>query len=177
MKFAQLFPFFLFLFLSFYAVERLKVPEGLSNHVASSRKAQANWYRKLLVAWRESNPPPRTPEEASRLVVQTLKGHRKADVEGLLGFYGLPLPHALVETTAEVPVALPPGVVYEFHTLPHSIDKLQRAAELLRHSTGSYKSNISIISYKHNNYKMFLPVSYRPPIVGAAHNLASLKHH
>ncbi|XP_030540343.1 staphylococcal-like nuclease CAN2 [Rhodamnia argentea] len=95
-----------------------KVPEGLSNHVASSRKAQANWYRKLLVAWRESNPPPRTPEEASSLVVQTLKRHQKADVEGLLAFYGLPLAHTLVETTAEVPVVLPQGVVFEFHTLP-----------------------------------------------------------
>lgn len=95
-----------------------KVPEGLSNHVPSSRKAQANWYRKLSVAWRESNPPPRTPEEASRLVVQTLKRHQKADIEGLLAFYGLPLAHTLVETTAEVPVALPQGVVFEFHTLP-----------------------------------------------------------
>ncbi|XP_056169452.1 staphylococcal-like nuclease CAN1 isoform X3 [Syzygium oleosum] len=58
-----------------------KVPEGLSSHVVSSRKAQASWYRKLSVAWRESNPPPKTPEEASRLVVQTLKKHHKADVE------------------------------------------------------------------------------------------------
>lgn len=70
------------------------------------------------MAWRESNPPPRTPEEASRLVVQTLKRHQKADVEGLLAFYGLPLAHTLVQTTAEVPVALPQGVVFEFHTLP-----------------------------------------------------------
>ncbi|XP_030540342.1 staphylococcal-like nuclease CAN2 [Rhodamnia argentea] len=95
-----------------------KVPEGLSNHVVSSRKAQASWYRKLLVAWRESHPPPKTPEEASRLVLQTLKNHQKADVEGLLAFYGLPLPHTLVEVTAEVPVALPQGVMFEFHTLP-----------------------------------------------------------
>ncbi|XP_030466014.2 staphylococcal-like nuclease CAN2 isoform X2 [Syzygium oleosum] len=95
-----------------------KVPEGLSSHVVSSRKAQASWYRKLSVAWRESNPPPKTPEEASRLVVQTLKKHHKADVEGLLAFYGLPLAPTLVETTAEVPAALPQGVKFEFHTLP-----------------------------------------------------------
>ncbi|KAI6670198.1 hypothetical protein NL676_005083 [Syzygium grande] len=100
------------------AVECLKVPEGLSSHVVSSRKAQASWYRKLSVAWRESNPPPKTPEEASRLVVQTLKKHHKADVEGLLAFYGLPLAPTLVETTAEVPAALPQGVKFEFRTIP-----------------------------------------------------------
>ncbi|XP_056169450.1 staphylococcal-like nuclease CAN1 [Syzygium oleosum] len=95
-----------------------KVPEGLTNHVVSSSKAQTRWYRKLVVAWKESNPPPKTPEEASRLVLQTLKKHQKADVEGLLAFYGLPLPHTLVETAGEVPVALPQGVKFEFHTLP-----------------------------------------------------------
>ncbi|KAF8009749.1 hypothetical protein BT93_J0672 [Corymbia citriodora subsp. variegata] len=58
-----------------------KVPEELSNHVVSKSKAQARCYEKLLVAWRESNPPPKTPEEASGLVVQTLKKHLKADVE------------------------------------------------------------------------------------------------
>lgn len=40
-----------------------------------------NRYRKLLDAWKESKPPPRTPEEASRLVIGTLKRHQKADVE------------------------------------------------------------------------------------------------
>ncbi|KAL3717943.1 hypothetical protein ACJRO7_003127 [Eucalyptus globulus] len=95
-----------------------QVPEGLSNHVDSEKKAQASCYKKLLVAWRASNPPPKTPEEASRLVLQTLKKHPKADVEGLLKFYGLPLAPTPVETTAEVPVALPQGVVFELHTLP-----------------------------------------------------------
>ncbi|KAI6670202.1 hypothetical protein NL676_005087 [Syzygium grande] len=84
------------------------VPEGLSNHVASSRKAQANWYKKLLVAWRIKSTS-RTPEEASRLVVQTLKKHHKADVEGFW-HSGLPL-YTLVETAAEVPVGLPQGEV------------------------------------------------------------------
>ncbi|KAI6691873.1 hypothetical protein NL676_019583 [Syzygium grande] len=95
-----------------------KVPEGLSNHVGSSREAQASWYRKLLVAWRESNPPPKTTEEATRLVVQALKNYQKADVEGLLAFYGLPRAHTLFETTAEVPASLPQGVVFEFQTIP-----------------------------------------------------------
>ncbi|KAM1020313.1 hypothetical protein ACFX13_042300 [Malus domestica] len=95
-----------------------QVPEGLAQHVVSSRKAQANWYRKLVVAWREAKPPPRTPEEAARLVIQTLKQHQRPDVEGLLAFYGLPLPHTLVGLSAEAPTSLPQGVKYEFQTLP-----------------------------------------------------------
>ncbi|XP_030929170.1 uncharacterized protein LOC115955241 isoform X4 [Quercus lobata] len=93
-----------------------QVPEGLSKHVVSSKKAQANWYRKLLEAWRAAKPPPKTPEEAARLVIETLKRHQKADVEGLLAFYGLPLPHTLVQLTAEAPTSLPEGVEYEFQT-------------------------------------------------------------
>ncbi|KAL5101804.1 hypothetical protein RYX36_006131 [Vicia faba] len=95
-----------------------QVPEGLSKHVVSSKKAQANWFRKLVDAWKDAKPPPRTPEEAARLVILTLKGHKKADVEGLLTFYGLPLPHTLVEVTAQPPTSLPHGVKYEMHTLP-----------------------------------------------------------
>ncbi|XP_050209585.1 staphylococcal-like nuclease CAN2 [Mercurialis annua] len=94
------------------------VPEGLGKHVVSSKKAQANWYRKLSEAWREAKPPPRTSEEASRLIILTLKRHQKADVEGLLAFYGLPLPHTLVELSAGVPTSLPAGVKFELLTLP-----------------------------------------------------------
>ncbi|KAA8539519.1 hypothetical protein F0562_026211 [Nyssa sinensis] len=95
-----------------------QVPEGLSKHAVSSKKAQANWYKKLLDAWREAKPPPKTPEETSRLIIQTLKGHKKADVEGLLAFYGLPLPHNLVEISAGVPPSRPQGVKFELQTLP-----------------------------------------------------------
>ncbi|KAK7276444.1 hypothetical protein RIF29_17583 [Crotalaria pallida] len=95
-----------------------QVPDGLSKHVVSSKKAQANWYRKLADAWKESKNPPRTPEEAARLVIQTLKRHQKADVEGLLAFYGLPLPHTLVEVVVQPPTVLPDGVKFEMHTLP-----------------------------------------------------------
>lgn len=95
-----------------------QVPEGLNKHVVSSKKAQANWYRKLLQTWKEAKPPPKTPEEAARLIIQTLKRHQKADVEGLLTFYGLPLPHTLVELSTGVPSSLPDGVKFEFHTLP-----------------------------------------------------------
>lgn len=99
-----------------------QVPEGLTQHVVSSKKAQANWYRKLLEAWREAKPPPRTAEEATRLVVRTLKRHQKADVEGLLAFYGLPSIHSLVDAgEVSVPIAAaskPEGVKYELQTLP-----------------------------------------------------------
>ncbi|PON79083.1 Thermonuclease active site [Parasponia andersonii] len=95
-----------------------QVPEGLSMHVVSSKKAQANWYRKLGEAWREAKPPPKTPEEASRMVIQTLKRHQKADVEGLLAFYGLPLPHTLVEVSAGAPTSVPAGLKFELRTLP-----------------------------------------------------------
>ncbi|KAI4306907.1 hypothetical protein L6164_030147 [Bauhinia variegata] len=95
-----------------------QVPEGLGNHVVSSKKDQANWYRKLLDAWTEAQPPPRTPEEAARLVIETLKRHRQADVEGLLAFYGLPQPHTLVQVTVKPPTPLPEGVTHELQTLP-----------------------------------------------------------
>ncbi|KAM5556791.1 hypothetical protein ABKV19_024268 [Rosa sericea] len=102
----------------FHFENTAQVPEGLNQHVVSSKKAQANWYRKLIESWREARPPPITAEEAARLVIQTLKNHQKADVEGLLAFYGLPLPHTLVQLSAGVPTSLPQGVKFEFHTLP-----------------------------------------------------------
>ncbi|KAH8501319.1 hypothetical protein H0E87_016215 [Populus deltoides] len=95
-----------------------QVPEGLGKHVVSSKKAQANWYRKLLEAWKEAKPPPKTPEEAARLVIQTLKRHQKADVEGLLAFYGLPLPPTLIQVSTGIPTSLPEGVKFEMPTLP-----------------------------------------------------------
>ncbi|MCL7036942.1 hypothetical protein MKW94_027104 [Papaver nudicaule] len=96
-----------------------QVPERLSQHVASSKKAQAKWYNKLLQAWKGAKPPPKTAEQASGLIIQTLKGHPKADVEGLLRFYGLPLPY----NWNEIPAAevFPPrteGVQYELQTYP-----------------------------------------------------------
>ncbi|KAJ8438841.1 hypothetical protein Cgig2_023033 [Carnegiea gigantea] len=95
-----------------------QVPEGLSKHVVSSQKAQANWYNKLLQAWKEAKPQPKTPEEAAQLIIQTLKRHQKADVNGLLEFYGLPHPHTLVEPSTGAPSSMPDGVKFELHTLP-----------------------------------------------------------
>ncbi|KAL4556946.1 hypothetical protein LXL04_035114 [Taraxacum kok-saghyz] len=90
-----------------------QVPEGLSKHVSSSKKAQSNWYKKLSKAWRESKPPPKTPEEASRLVFHTLQKHQTRDIEGLLSFYGLPLPDSLLDAPPLVD-----GLKFELHTLP-----------------------------------------------------------
>ncbi|GKU92208.1 hypothetical protein SLEP1_g5967 [Rubroshorea leprosula] len=88
-----------------------QVPEGLSKKVVASKRVQAEWYRKLLEAWKDATPPPKTREEAARLVIQTLEGNQLADVEGILAFYGLPLP------AAEIPTSLPEGVQFELHTL------------------------------------------------------------
>ncbi|KAI3974687.1 hypothetical protein MKX01_004416 [Papaver californicum] len=52
-----------------------QVPERLCKYVASSRKAQAKWLGK------QQNRNQQTAEQASRLVIQTLKEHLKADVE------------------------------------------------------------------------------------------------
>ncbi|GAB4827661.1 arginine permease [Ancistrocladus abbreviatus] len=95
-----------------------QVPEGLNKHVKSSKKAQASWYRKILEAWKTAKPPPKMPEEAARLIIETLKRHQEADVEGLLTFYGLPLPCTLVELSAGVLSSLPQGVKFELHTIP-----------------------------------------------------------
>lgn len=95
-----------------------QVPEGLSQHVVSSKKAQANWYNKLLVAWREAKPPPRTAEDATRLIVLTLKNHQKADVEGLLSFYRLPASHALDTGEGSSSPTKADGVKYQLLTLP-----------------------------------------------------------
>ncbi|TXG50027.1 hypothetical protein EZV62_025902 [Acer yangbiense] len=101
-----------------HGVSAITVPEGLSKYVGSSRKAQANWYRKLSEAWKQTKPPPKTPEEAAMLVIQALARNQKADVEGLLAFYGLPLTDTLVELSTGVPTSLPEGVKFEMETLP-----------------------------------------------------------
>ncbi|KAI3974686.1 hypothetical protein MKX01_004415 [Papaver californicum] len=97
-----------------------QVPEGLSQHVASSKKTQAIWYNKLLQAWKEAQLPPRTRKQASRLIIQTLKEYQKTDVEALLRFYGLPIPRKRVEIPDEevFPPTQPEGVLFELQTFP-----------------------------------------------------------
>ncbi|KAB2064071.1 hypothetical protein ES319_A10G264600v1 [Gossypium barbadense] len=97
-----------------------QVPEALSQHVVSSREAQVTWYGKLLQSWKEAKPPPKTPEEVARLIVETLSRHQKADVEGLLEFYGLPHPSILAEISTGVPTRLP-EFVFQGGTLPEFV--------------------------------------------------------
>ncbi|XP_020571759.1 uncharacterized 38.1 kDa protein-like [Phalaenopsis equestris] len=94
-----------------------RVPPGLSRYVNSSEKAQINWYSKLLKAWNEARTPPKQAEAAARLVIQTLQNIGKANLEGFLAFYGLPVP----QTTEEDTDVTPPwaeGVQFELLTLP-----------------------------------------------------------
>ncbi|KAF5790411.1 putative staphylococcal nuclease (SNase-like), SNase-like, superfamily [Helianthus annuus] len=70
-------------------------------------------YNQVSNAWRESKPPPNTPEEASRLVSHTLQRHPTPDMEGLWSFYVLRLPHLLVDAPS-----LADGIKFELHTLP-----------------------------------------------------------
>ncbi|XP_047057403.1 probable staphylococcal-like nuclease CAN1 [Lolium rigidum] len=104
-----------------------QVPEGLGRHVVSSQNAQANWYKKLQVAWKKARPTPTTPEDAAQLVVLTLKNHQKADVEGFLAFYGLPQPNGAAPSapapSAPAPAAHPTAPTHkpvkaELQTLP-----------------------------------------------------------
>ncbi|KAJ6317861.1 hypothetical protein OIU76_013410 [Salix suchowensis] len=75
-----------------------------------------DFYEGIESCWRpgKKQNPPKAPEEAARLVIQTLKRHQKADVEGLLAFYCLPL----VQVSAGIPTSLPDGVKFEMQTLP-----------------------------------------------------------
>ncbi|KAL8251911.1 hypothetical protein R6Q59_035604 [Mikania micrantha] len=75
-------------------------------------------YNQLSKAWRESKPQPESPDEAFNLGIRTLQSHRSSDVEGLLSFYGLPLPHSLVELAAGDAPSLSDGLKFQLHTLP-----------------------------------------------------------
>ncbi|PKA51873.1 putative 38.1 kDa protein [Apostasia shenzhenica] len=94
-----------------------EVPRGLSKYVSSSKKAQITWYKQLLKAWSEAKPPPKSPEEAATLIIRALQKLQKANLEGLLAFYGLPLPQT-TEEIFEVPPSWPQGVKFELQTLP-----------------------------------------------------------
>ncbi|KAI3933565.1 hypothetical protein MKX01_032670 [Papaver californicum] len=98
-----------------------KVPEKLSQNVTSSKQVQAIWYKKLLQAWREAKPTPKTPEQVSELVILTLHPHGVAEVQGLLRFYSLPLPlepWVRVHAVDDSPPYRPEGVKFELNTFP-----------------------------------------------------------
>ncbi|KAH0462606.1 hypothetical protein IEQ34_010181 [Dendrobium chrysotoxum] len=108
-----------------------QVPTGLSQYVSSSnsKEEQASWHNKLLKAWNEDWPPPKQPEVATMLVLQTLYIIMKANFEGFLTVYGLPYVSQTIEVDIEVTTTrpegitppLPEGVQFELLTLP--VDK------------------------------------------------------
>ncbi|RZC63207.1 hypothetical protein C5167_024975 [Papaver somniferum] len=70
-----------------------QVPERLGGHVASSMETQTTWFVKLLRAWKDANPPPKTPEQRSRLVFRTLE--MADDVEFRAAVAAFPPPNSL----------------------------------------------------------------------------------
>ncbi|MCL7030035.1 hypothetical protein MKW94_014443, partial [Papaver nudicaule] len=78
-------------------------------------------YKALLKAWKEARPPPKTPEQASRLVILTLHQHGVNEVQGLLRFYRLPLllePWIGIPAVVVYPPSLPEGVKFKLNTFP-----------------------------------------------------------
>ncbi|TVU51567.1 hypothetical protein EJB05_03002, partial [Eragrostis curvula] len=98
------------------------VPEGLSQNVTSSRKAQVKWYRNILEAYKNTRPPPKTPAEAAQLVATALSRIQRADLEGVLAFYNLPIPPdpAASASSDHFPSSLPEGIQFVLKTLPVS---------------------------------------------------------
>ncbi|XP_066356888.1 probable staphylococcal-like nuclease CAN2 isoform X1 [Miscanthus floridulus] len=96
------------------------VPEALRNNVTSSKKAQVKWYRNILEAYKNSSPPPKTPAEAARLVAAALSRIQRADLEGILAFYNLPIPSFSSASTSSdhQPSSLPEGIQFVLNTLP-----------------------------------------------------------
>ncbi|XBI80232.1 hypothetical protein VPH35_089458 [Triticum aestivum] len=95
----------------------LSVPEGLGQHVTSSKKAQINWYKCILEAYRNATPP-RTPAEAAQLVATALNWIPRVDLEGILEFYNFPIPTSAAASSNQLPRALPDGVQFVLNTLP-----------------------------------------------------------
>lgn len=93
------------------------VPEGLGRHVTSSKKAQAKWYRKISEAYVRIEPPPKTSAEAAMLVATALGKIHRANLEGVLSFYGFMIPTPSV-VTENHPASLPHGVQFVLNTLP-----------------------------------------------------------
>ncbi|KQJ89625.1 probable staphylococcal-like nuclease CAN2 [Brachypodium distachyon] len=94
------------------------VPEGLRQHVTASKKAQVKWYQNMLEAYKNTTPPPRTPAEAAQLVATALDWIQRADLEGILEFYGFSIPSLPAASSTHHPQLLPEGVQFVLNTLP-----------------------------------------------------------
>uniref|UniRef100_A0A0E0MBM3 TNase-like domain-containing protein n=1 Tax=Oryza punctata TaxID=4537 RepID=A0A0E0MBM3_ORYPU len=94
------------------------VPDGLNQHVASSRKAQVKWYQKMLEAYKNTTPPPKTPADAAQLIARALNMIQRADLEGILEFYNFPISALPTASSNDQPSSLPEGVQFVLNTLP-----------------------------------------------------------
>ncbi|KAL5205024.1 hypothetical protein ABZP36_009895 [Zizania latifolia] len=94
------------------------VPERLSQHVASSKKAQVKWYRNMLEAYRNTSPPPKTPADAAQLIATALNMIQRTELEGILEFYNFPISSLPTASSKHQPSSLPEGVQFVLNTLP-----------------------------------------------------------
>ncbi len=92
--------------------------------VNDQRCDQKMWhyrYRKILSAWKSTNPPPTNAAEASCLVLRALQGHRKTDVQvhscvpslyldGMVVVVSLEKKHELQDPHVSSLMLLPPSV-------------------------------------------------------------------
>jgi hypothetical protein len=78
-------------------------------------------YRKILSAWKNTNPPPTNAAEASCVVLRALQGHRKTDVQvrscvpslyldGMVVVVSLKKKHELQDPHVSSLMLLPPSV-------------------------------------------------------------------
>lgn len=95
-----------------------EVPEGLAQHVTSPMQAQVTWYRKLLAAYKDIKYPPKESADAAVLVAATLRGIERTNLEGILAFYGFPIPTISKEASENHPSSIPKGVLFVLKTLP-----------------------------------------------------------
>ncbi|RLN01138.1 hypothetical protein C2845_PM06G16040 [Panicum miliaceum] len=77
-------------------------------------------YRNILEAYKNSSSPLKTPAEAAKLVATALSRIQRADLEGILAFYNLPIPlvPAASASSDHHPSPLPEGVQFVLNTLP-----------------------------------------------------------
>uniref|UniRef100_A0A0E0BEI7 TNase-like domain-containing protein n=1 Tax=Oryza glumipatula TaxID=40148 RepID=A0A0E0BEI7_9ORYZ len=73
---------------------------------------------KLLEAYKNTTPPPKTPANAAQLIARALNMIQRADLEGVLEFYNFPIPSLPTASSNYQPSLLPEGVQFVLNTLP-----------------------------------------------------------
>uniref|UniRef100_A0ACD5Y3W1 Uncharacterized protein n=1 Tax=Avena sativa TaxID=4498 RepID=A0ACD5Y3W1_AVESA len=94
------------------------VPEGLGQHVTSSRESQITWYKCMSEAYRNRTPSPRTLAEAAQLVATALNWIPRVDLEGIFEFYNFPISSLPAASSNHLLTSLPEGVQFVLNTLP-----------------------------------------------------------